>query len=159
MQFSSINIFTHFCSAKLNQNSSSCYLALPLIFSCYPIIYLCHIHAGLQHKYLPRLPLRTRTLSTLHVLLHGAYHITDCRDKISTRIIGKQISECKAQTKMNYNENYTYRHRWFNIFLIWFLIMINIKTSVISINNNLKYRHQAAISYTSMFYISDNDVC
>ena len=37
--------------------------------------------------------------------------------------------------------------------------MINTKkTSGTNINNNLKYRQQAAISYTSMFYISDNDV-
>jgi len=37
--------------------------------------------------------------------------------------------------------------------------MTNIQTSVTNINNNLKYRQQAAISYTAMFYIYDNDVC
>jgi len=36
--------------------------------------------------------------------------------------------------------------------------MINIQTSAVNINNNLTYRHQAAISYASMFHISDNHV-
>ena len=111
----------------------------------------------------PSTPASSITTTMYKNIQYSACSLTWCiphnrLQEQNTMIKSKYRSECKVQTQMNCNQNYPHKPQLFNTFLILFLKMIIIQTLVTNINNNLKCREQAAISYTSMFYKSDNDV-